>query len=92
MRRDRDAIDWLISKTLGPFIARWHRRRVEREVDAGYDDNSYREWKSLNPGRCMYCAYTKWANEEHGQSLKIEQHRCREGNSPPHPLPRARVV
>lgn len=58
-------------------------------------DDDVRMWRSLNPGRCMYCSYTRWANTEQGQNLKLEPHNCPEGNSPPQspePLPVARAV
>lgn len=58
----------------------------------GIRDDDVRQWRSFNPGRCMYCAYTRWANGEQGQSLKIEAHPCPEGNGPPAPLPIARVL
>jgi hypothetical protein len=91
MIRDRDIIDILIMWAFGPLFARLHRRRIERQVLADSSSNSYREWRTMNPGRCMYCAYTRWANEEKGQSLKVEIHRCVEGNGPAHPLPVARL-
>jgi hypothetical protein len=95
MRRDRDPLDWLLAVTIGPFIARWHRGRVQKrdeQHDAFAIYYGVADWHRENPGRCMYCAYTRWANEEHGQKLKIGVHRCREGNSPPMPLPKARVL
>ena len=49
-------------------------------------------WKRENPDRCMYCAYTAWANREQGMRMKLEPHACVEGNGPSHPLPDARVV
>ncbi len=91
VRRKLDLFDYLIRWTLGPFIAKWHRRRIEREVIATSSSNSYRQWRTLNPGRCMYCAYTRWANSEHGQSLRLEAHPCVEGNGPAMPLPKATV-
>jgi hypothetical protein len=57
----------------------------------GFSEDAIRQWKSFNPGRCMYCSYTRWANTEHGQNLKLEPHNCIEGNSPPAPLPIARI-
>ena len=49
-------------------------------------------WHELNPDKCYYCSYTRWANEERDQNLKIGPHRCIEGNSPPHKLPKAKVI
>lgn len=57
----------------------------------GFTEDDIREWKSWNPGRCMYCSYTRWANTEQGQNLKLEAHNCPEGNGPPMPLPVARM-
>jgi hypothetical protein len=57
----------------------------------GFSEDAIRQWKSINPGRCMYCSYTRWANTEQGQNLKLEPHNCPEGNSPPAPLPVARI-
>ena len=76
------ALSWLAARF-------WRRRIVRAEVDIA--SNDFAEWKRINPGKCMYCSYTRWANEEHGQNLKIEVHRCVEGNGPAHPLPTAKA-
>ncbi len=90
MRRYHDPIDWLIAKAFGPLIARWHRRKVERLQASGLLSMG-EEFERTFPDHCAYCSYTRWVNTEHGQSLKVEPHRCREGKSPPCPLPRATV-
>lgn len=72
----RRAIAWLGS--MGP-------------PSSGFTEQDIRQWRLINPGRCMYCSYTRWANTEQGQSLKLEPHNCIEGNGPPAPLPVARI-
>lgn len=78
----------LIDTALRWLAARWHRRRLAER------DALRAEWERMCPGRCLYCSYTRWANEEHGQNLKLEPHACVEGRSPVDPaaVPRARVV
>jgi hypothetical protein len=79
----------MIDALLRWAAARVWRRRIER---ARWTTAGFMEWKRNHPNRCMYCAYTRWANIEQGQKMKIESHHCVEGNGPPQPLPRAKVI
>ncbi len=76
----------MIDYALRWLAARYHRRRLLRAEPA----TSYiREWREMNPGRCMYCSYTHWANTDMGQRLQYEPHNCPEGNGGPREVPRA---
>ena len=70
----------------------WRRRIARREQQRDAWTAEFMAWKHEHPDRCMYCAYTRWANVEQGQKMVLEPHHCVEGHSPPHPLPRARVI
>jgi hypothetical protein len=70
-------------------VARWLVARLRQP--SGFSDDGIRQWHTVFPGRCMYCSYTRWANTEQGQNLAIEVHDCIEGNSPPAPLPVAKI-
>jgi hypothetical protein len=70
----------------GWLAARFWQWRVLRS------DKMRADFELLFPDVCMYCSYTRWANMERGQSLKLRRHDCKAGNSPPHPIPTARTV
>lgn len=74
--------------------ARFWRSRISRNMQRREETWAAEllEWKREHPDRCMYCGYTIWAIREHGVKLKLEPHHCVEGNSPRHPLPRAKVI
>lgn len=74
-------------------VATWFRRRIaRREPHREKWTGTFMQWKRENPDHCMYCAYTKWARETQAvTNLEVEPHVCVEGNSPPHPLPRAKA-
>lgn len=82
----------MIGTILRWAAAQFWQRRIAREQQHETWTAEFVEWKRAYPDRCMYCGYTSWANREHGVKLKLEPHRCVEGNSPPHPLPRAKVI
>ena len=82
----------MIDAALRWVVARFWRQRIARSEERRDGTAEFMAWKRAHPDRCMYCAYTHWANLEHGQKLKLELHHCVEGNSPPHPLPRAKVI
>jgi hypothetical protein len=66
----------------------WGVRR--RELERAAWDAEFMAWKRAHPDRCVYCAYTSWANVRRTR-LRLEPHACVEGNSPPD-LPMARVI
>jgi len=80
-----DLLHWVVARF-------WRWRITRREPDLARWDAAFMAWKREHPDRCMYCAYTHWANTEQGMKMKLEPHHCVEGKSPPHPLPRAKVI
>lgn len=80
----------MIDTVLRLIVAKiWRSRIARRESDRAKWTAEFMAWKREHPDRCMYCAYTRWANDTQRMRMKIAPHACVEGNSPPHPLPRA---
>ena len=70
----------------------WRRRIAHNEQQRDEWTAAFMQWKRNHPDRCLYCAYTHWANSKQLMKLKLDPHTCVEGNSPPHPLPTAKVL
>lgn len=60
----------------------WRYRIARREGSRKLWSPAFMSWKRENPDRCMYCAYTHWANRVKGLKMKLGPHACVEGNSP----------
>lgn len=82
----------MIDGLLRGIVARvWRWRIGRRERQQAQWTAEFMAGKRERPDRCMYCAYTHWANREQCVKMALEPHDCVQGNSPPQPLPRARV-
>jgi len=84
-------------KILSTIIARiWSWRSAHREARQEALRTAWTaefvQWKRENPGRCMYCAHVRWANDVQRVAMALEPHTCVEGHSPSHPLPIARAL
>ncbi len=78
-------IDWAIKHLVARFH-RWRLMRGKRSPQWMY------EWVRDNPGRCLYCSYTRWCWSEHRIGLPMEGHRCPEGRGGRGDLPVARAL
>lgn len=84
-------IDAIIRFFVGPIATRWYRWSIRDRENSNVE--WIRVWHKDNPGKCMYCSYTNWANREKGQSLKIGPHACIENNGGPKDgLPKAHII
>jgi hypothetical protein len=73
----------------------WRRRLARIVTQCDQWTAEFMEWQRDHPDRCLYCSYTRWATDAQGQkrqTFKLDPHNCVEGNSQPHPLPRARAI
>jgi hypothetical protein len=88
-------IDWALRRIAARLwrrrILKYERARQAKLAAAHRTAEWFTAWKRENPGRCMYCAYTRWVREEQGARLKLDEHDCVEGNSSIQ-LPAAKVV
>lgn len=82
----------LIRAIVSP-LAKHYYRWTSQGTRMNSDIEWIREWHQINPGKCMYCSYTNWANKGQGQRLIVEPHFCIENNGGPiDGLPQAKVI